>query len=292
MARKKLKSATDQRKFTIVYNDFLESNLLNYYEKMVFIAIKKFANNETMSAFPSVNTIKKLTGISVSQIKRSLDNMEELGIIKIEHSRGKHSNIYTLYDFAELWNAGSSEEVAAVKEEYEDKKLISILEAKGYKVVKEKEPDISEPTKVTDTSSTKLKSYSANNVTPESEVSQEQYTIEQIKKLFNYDIMIADEPLNQSNIDAVIDILHTVLNSTKKTTRIAGENKPTAVVQSKLMKLNKESILYAIERYNQQTERITNPTAYMLTLLYNAKEQMSLDYTNQVQHDMSDWKNN
>lgn len=44
--------------------------------------------------------------------------------------------------------------------------------------------------------------------------------------------------------------------------------------------------MYAIDKYTGQTERIKNPTAYMLTLLYNAREQMRLDITNQVQHDL------
>jgi len=34
MASKKLHSSTDQRKFTMVYNDFLESDLLNAKEKL------------------------------------------------------------------------------------------------------------------------------------------------------------------------------------------------------------------------------------------------------------------
>ena len=48
--------------------------------------------------------------------------------------------------------------------------------------------------------------------------------------------------------------------------------------------------MYAIDKYQEQTDRIKNPTAYMLTLLYNAKEQSNLDITNQVQHDMYKWE--
>lgn len=103
----KFELKTDQRKFTIVYNDFLESGVLNAHEKMIFITLKKFANQETMQSFPSLNTIHKITRISVSTIQRSLKHMEELGIIKIEHKIGedksKQNNIYTLYDFKEMW---------------------------------------------------------------------------------------------------------------------------------------------------------------------------------------------
>ena len=44
-------------------------------------------------------------------------------------------------------------------------------------------------------------------------------------------------------------------------------------------------------KFKEQTERIKNPSSYMLTLLYNSKEQMNLDISNQVQHDMYHWKN-
>lgn len=57
-------------------------------------------------------------------------------------------------------------------------------------------------------------------------------------------------------------------------------------VIGKLMKLDKESIMYAIGKFTEQTERIKNPVSYMLTILYNAPEQYHLDIKNQVSHDM------
>lgn len=295
MARRKIKSATDQRKFTLVYNDFLESDLLNYYEKMVFITLKKFADNETMRAFPSLKTIHSITGISLSQVRRSIEHMEELGVLSVEHradkDRGHQSNLYTLYDYAEVWKVGSSEDVAAVADEVSEMKLVAELKARGYTVIKEKELEPTEPTKVPVDASTKLNQFNIVNTTTNSEKSQvERYTIDQIRQYYDYDIMLADEPYKQHDIDSVMEILHTVLNTTKDTVRIGGEDKPTMVVVSKLMKLDKDCILYAIEKYQEQTERIKNPTSYMLTLLYNSREQMSLDITNQVQHDMYHWE--
>lgn len=297
MARRKIKSATDQRKFTLVYNDFLESDLLNYYEKMVFITLKKFADNETMRAFPSLKTIHSITGISLSQVRRSIEHMEELGVLSVEHrtdkDRGHQSNLYTLYDYAEIWNVGSSEnDVAAVADEISEAKLVAELKARGYTVIKEKEPDKTEPTKVTVEPSTKLNQFDIVNTTINSEKCQEleRYTIDQIRQIFDYDILINDKPLLQKDIDSVFSILHTALNTTKETIRVGGEDKPTMVVIGKLMKLDYSEIMYCIEKYNEQTERIKNPTAYMLTLLYNAKEQMNLDISNQVQHDMYNWE--
>lgn len=296
MARPKIKSATDQRPFIMVYQDFLESDLLdNHYQKLVYVYLKKFADSKNQ-CFPSVKTLSKLTKISVNKVKLTLAELEQKGVISKENRTrpdgGKSSNLYTLYDFKELWNAGSSEEVAAVVDEYEDKKLISLLEAKGYTIIKEKEPDKTEPTKVTVEPSTKLNQFDIVNTTINSEKSQEleRYTIDQIRQIFDYDILVNDKPLWQRDIDSVFSILHTALNTTKETIRVGGEDKPTMIVIGKLMKLDYSEIMYCIEKYNEQTDRIKNPTAYMLTLLYNAKEQMNLDISNQVQHDMYNWE--
>lgn len=297
MARKRIKSATDQRRFTLVYNDFLESDILNYYEKMVFIALKKFADNDTMRAFPSLKTIHGITGISLSQVRRSIEHMEQLGVISVEHrtdkEKGHQSNIYTLYDYAEIWKVDSSnDDVAAVVDEISEAKLVAELKARGYTVTKEKEPDTLQADQSDNESSTQLNQFDIVNTTINSKESQEveRYSLVEIRAYYEYDIMVNDNPFAKKDIDSVMDILHTYLNTTKKTIRIGGEDKPAMVVISKLMKLTYSEIMYAIDKFKEQTDRIKNPTAYMLTLLYNSKEQMNLDISNQVQHDMYHWE--
>ena len=293
MARKKIQPATDQRPFIMVYQDFLESELLdNHYQKLVYIYLKKFADSKNQ-CYPSVKKLSKLTKISVHKIKITLAELEDKGIIaKKNRTRpdgGKSSNLYTLYDFKELWNAGSSEEVAAVIDGIQEKYMIEALTAKGYYVTKEKGL-ASEPTKA-HTQAPQLNQFDIVNTTTNSGESQdlERYTLDQIKQLFDYDIMIQDNPYRQQDIDSVMNILYTTMNTTKATIRISGEDKPSMVVIGKLMKLSYSEIIYAIEKYQEQTERIKNPTSYMLTLLYNAEEQMNLDITNQVSHNMAHW---
>ena len=296
MARRKIKSATDQRKFTIVYNDFLESDLLDKHEKLIYIAIKRFADNDTLKAFPSLKTLHKITGISIRWIKKSIEHMEQLGVISVEHreddEKGHQSNLYTLYDYAEIWNVGSSEnDVAAVADEISEAKLVAELKARGYTIIKEKEPDKTEPTKVTVEPSTKLNQFDIVNTTINSEKSQEleRYSMQEIKDHFYYDIMVHDNPYKQKSIDMVMNILYDTLNTSKKSIRVSGEDKPSMVVQSKLMKLDMECIMYAIDKYSENTERVKNPVAYMLTILYKAQEQYDLDIQNQVSHDMAHW---
>lgn len=297
MARKKIQSATDQRPFIMVYQDFLESNLLdNYYQKLVYIYLKKFADSNNQ-CFPSIKKLSSLTKIGTTKVKQTLAELEEKGVIsKVNRSRsdgGKTSNLYTLYDFAEIWKVGSSENVAAVAEEISEAKMIATLKAKGYTVIKEKESDTSAD-QSNDASDTNNNHYYGINTTLNHTKSQEleRYSIEEIKELYDYSVMINDHSELKDHIDSVMEILHTTLNSTKKSIRIGGESRPTLAVIGKLMKLGYSEIVYCIQKYTGQTARIKNPTAYMLTLLYGAKEQMNLDLTNQVQHDLANWNDN
>lgn len=276
----------------MVYQDFLESDLLdNYYQKLVYIYLKKFADSNNQ-CFPSIKRLSSLTKIGTTKVKQTLAELEEKGVIsKVNRKRsdgGKTSNLYTLYDFAEIWKVGSSENVVAVAEEVSEAKMIATLKARGYTVIKEKEPDTLSTDQSSNASSTQLNQFDIVNTTLNSSESQEKerYTLEEIRLFYDYEIMITDHPFQKQEIDSVMSILHTSLNTTKTTIRIGGEDKPAMVVIGKLMKLDYSDIMYAIEKYQEQTDRIKNPTAYMLTLLYNAKEQSNLDITNQVQHDM------
>ena len=289
MARQKIKSATDQRPFIMVYQDFLESDLLdNHYQKLVYVYLKKFADSKNQ-CFPSVKTLSKLTKISVNKVKLTLAELEQKGVISKENRTrpdgGKSSNLYTLYDFKELWNAGSSEEVAAVVDEYEDKKLISLLEAKGYTIIKEKEPDKTEPTKVTVEPSTKLNQFDMVNTTinATSCQDQERYTLDDVKDIFGYEAMVHDAPELKSNIDSVMDVLHNALNTTAETIRVNKKDVPGTVARKKLLELTNEEILFTIRKYRMQTGTINNTSSYILTQLFNAHRDMDLELTNKIQ---------
>lgn len=290
MARKKIKSATDQRKFTLIYNDFLESNLLNYFEKFVFIILKKYANNNTMKAFPSLNKLHKVTGISLSKIRRSINHMKELGVINVEHryneTKGNQSNIYTLYDYAEIWSVdtdSSEEHSMTITEQISEMKLVAELRSRGYFVAKEKEL-ASDSVQTTDTSTHINSPNIHKNTTNKIESQGERYTMEDIKELYEYESLIIQYPEKQTDIDIVFDILYDTLNTQKKTVRVNGEDKPRMVVIGKLMKLQPSDLVYSVDKYHEQTERIKNVKAYLLTILYHAREQAHLDLMNLGHH--------
>lgn len=289
MARKKLKSASDQRTFVMVYHDFLESDLLDYYEKLVFIYLKKFTNTNTNQCFPSVKTLSGLTGISLNKVKSILNSLEAKGVItKSNRSRpdgGKSSNSYTLYDYAEIWGVNGSADLESVATQVDEQKLVAQVRAMGYTVSKEKESEDMSPTKVNIYSDSKNNQFNskANNTLKKNESQDlERYTLEDIKELFDYPVMVTDHPELRQDVDIAITILYDTLNTTKKTIRVAGEDLPAMAVIGKLMKLTYAEIIYSIQKYAESVSDVKNPRAYMLTILYRSKEQYALEIQNQI----------
>ncbi len=118
------------------------------------------------------------------------------------------------------------------------------------------------------------------------ENSKETYPLSFVNSWYDYEDLIKMTSSDRKRINLVMNILYDTLNSTKRTIRISGEDKPASVVKGRLLKLNCGDILYALEKYDEQTTKIRNHRAYLLTVLYLAKEQQELDIQNQVQHDM------
>lgn len=113
----------------------------------------------------------------------------------------------------------------------------------------------------------------------------EQYPMEYLKKLYRANDLIV-MGISDADVEMAMDILYDAVNTTKKTIRVNREDKPSEVVRSRLLKLRCMDIMYAIEQYHKQTTEIRYQKAYMLSILYDARGQGHLDYSNQVQHDL------
>lgn len=292
-----VQTTVPERLFVKVYHDFLNAGLLSGKEQIIFIHLKQYINfrNDTGTVrgevYPTLVTLAKNVKMSEKTVRTVLQGLQKKGILEIKQQGMNQPNLYKVNDSAAMWKSESMEELKVAVDEIEEKRMIELLTAKGYCITKEKAPT-SAPAKVTDVS-TKTKPLNLYNyITCNNEGQElERYSIEEIRQLFDHDSLINDYPHRQRDIDSVMDILYSAMNTVKPTIRIAGEDKPSMVAIGKLMKLHKESIMYAIDQFSKQTERIKNPTAYMLTVLYNAPEQFNLDIQNQVSHDMARWNN-
>lgn len=273
------KRSDGKRPYIKVYKDFLYNNQLDScQQKLIYIYLGKFANIN-QQCFPSVKKLSEMANICISKVKSTINELKEKGMINKENrwrkDGGKNSNLYTLlYNIKGKLNIGGSKEIDNVI---------------NHDSVNEKEPD-PKPAKAEDQAL--IKNHIDNYTKPNPEDCQEKYTLEKINDYFDYDSMIAGNPLCKTDIDSVMDILHDVLNTTKPTITVNGENKTRGVVVGALMKLDGEAILYAIEQFGKQSgsQRIKNPKAYMLTILYNAATGgFNLDLKNQVEYDKRHW---
>lgn len=68
--------------------------------------------------------------------------------------------------------------------------------------------------------------------------------------------------------------------------RVGKEDKPAAVVKSRLLKLERHHLEYVLDCFRKNTTEIRNIRAYLLTSLYNSYFSSHSGITAQVQHDL------
>ncbi|MBC1286916.1 helix-turn-helix domain-containing protein [Listeria booriae] len=85
--------------FTIITNRVIDDERLGGADKLVFMAICRYAHNKTRKCHPSRATLMKKASVSKKPFQASLKKLEECGYIQIERrtSNGlKLSNEYTV----------------------------------------------------------------------------------------------------------------------------------------------------------------------------------------------------
>lgn len=136
------------RQFIKVYYDFIKSKQLTSNEKSVFTVLKSFAGTKN-ECYPSLNTIADLANLCKRTIQNIIKSLESKNVITVKHRKkedgGHTSNLYILYDYAEMWEVDTNEERKEIQESIQEKEYIDMLESKGYKIIKEndenKKPD-------------------------------------------------------------------------------------------------------------------------------------------------------
>lgn len=286
-------SSVPVRKFVRVYQDFLYSEILTAEEKMVFIALKSFVDfsQDEDEVFPSMDTICKITGMSRPRATRTINSLVSKGIIKKQRRGLTKPNLYTIADYPAMWSAAGVEErkeLLNTEIPYTSDQLVEELVRRGVLT----KDQIADNKKGSDSAATdtdpdgRFDIFSTISNCTNKSTERQEYPMQSIKELYEYDVLVQRQEYGTDDLDSVMDIIYDALNTTKDTIRINGEEKPAAVVRSKLLKLDATDIEYAIAKFRSVTDRIKNPRAYMLTILYGAKEQRSLEVTNDVSHDL------
>lgn len=292
MKKDDIRLESDTSNITILHNEFIETPLLNIYEKFAFIGIKRHLNSKNKSSFPSIERLGRYMGVTRNTVKKAIKGLEEKGIITVKQRHKKNggstSNLYILHDNKKMWSAETVDDMLEMTSNMNDEEMIEYLTSKGYRITKEK-AHTSEAGQSIDVSTYSDKQYNQCNINTEIQKKQEteeRYSLDNIRQYLCYDDMITQEPYNKDLIDTFLFYLYDTVNSKKETIRANGEDKPREIVVSVLLKLSCFDFLYAIKKYQENTTKIENQKSYIITLLYNAKAQNKADVINQVQHDM------
>ena len=281
--------ASPDRYFTKCYHEFIDCHLLNGEEKIIFLSLKRFIDvkSDNGDAHPTIETLQKMTGWGNQKVVKYIKSLVKKGVVKKIRKGFRLPNIYILSDCAAMWTCDNVEDVAAVAQNDGVKPLtateyVAGLERLGYKVTIQEKGLDTEPTKAQYQAPITNNSSQEDDTTaePKSQAGSERYSLEDVRALYEYESLIIQYPEKMTDLDIVFDILYDTLNSTKPTIRIGGEDKPQMVVIGKLMKLQPDDLVYSIEKYHEQDQRIKNVKGYLLTVLYNSREQNHLDIMN------------
>ena len=91
----------------------------------------------------------------------------------------------------------------------------------------------------------------------------------------------------REDVDELVELMVEVMMLPDNgTVRVAGVEKPAALVKNRFMKLNHEHIEYILTCLGANTTKVGNIKAYLLTTLYNAPMTISNYYTAEVNHDL------
>lgn len=107
------------------------------------------------------------------------------------------------------------------------------------------------------------------------------------RESLSIDVLLRENLGEEETILGILDLLVDVCCSKRSVIRIAGDDKPHAVVKSRFMKLNAEHIRYVLKCLSENTTKVRNIRQYLLTALYNAPATIRPFYQAWVNNDMA-----
>ena len=109
---------------------------------------------------------------------------------------------------------------------------------------------------------------------------------EMIRENIDYDGFVRERPYDAGQLDEMVEIMVEAVCSKKETIRVAGNDFPQAVVKSRMLKLDREHIVFVFDCLKENTTQVRNMKQYLLTVLYNAPATIENHYAAQVNHDL------
>ena len=108
---------------------------------------------------------------------------------------------------------------------------------------------------------------------------------ELIQENIEYEVLVHDNPQDVDLIDGYVELMVETCCTRSGSIRVNKQYFPVAVVKSRFLKLTREHINYVMTCMKNNTTRIGNIKAYMISALYNAPVTMDQYYTSLLSYD-------
>ncbi len=102
------------------------------------------------------------------------------------------------------------------------------------------------------------------------------------------EILYERYPFDKETLDSILEMMLDTICSKRKTIRIAGDDKPQAVVKSQFLKLNSTHIEYVMDCMKDNPVKVRNIKQYLLATLYTAPLTINSYYQAMVNNDMAE----
>lgn len=118
-------------------------------------------------------------------------------------------------------------------------------------------------------------------------VRREKFILYYFYQALEVELLLRLCPDDEDTIYQIVDLLVDTCSTKRKMLRVAGDDKPTEVVRSRLKKLNADHIRFVLGCLAENTSPVRNMKQYLLAALFNAPTTMNLYYQNKTNHDFA-----
>ncbi len=106
-----------------------------------------------------------------------------------------------------------------------------------------------------------------------------------IKENIDYSSLRREMGYQGTIVDEIVDLLSEIVCVPRESVRVGGMDYPHQLVKSRFLKLNYSHIRYVIDCMHNNTSKVGNIRAYLLTALFNAPNTIEHYYQAEVNHD-------
>lgn len=266
--------------FTVVSNDILMNNYMSM--KATCLLMKMLGKPDNWDY--TINGMKTFCVEGRDAIRTALKELEKFGFLerrKVRDSRGRYTDIeYIIYE------EPISRSPRSAYPESENPSLDN-PPSENPPVINKEINKKRNNQELTQASIDSVPSGASREGSEGSEGSEdEEIWREIITENLESDIVRNEGGYDPGIVDDIVELMVDTVCSTRQRIRVGKEDKPAAVVKSRLLKLERRHLEYVLWCMGKNTTEVRNIRAYLLTALYNSYFSESSGMAAQVQHDL------